>query len=156
MDIPSLATLKKDLGYLSEQEIKDLLIELIKFSRDNKAYLFFKLYERDQPGLFVEMVKEDLLVEFEKARVEHGYYAKKSAQSIRRKMNKLLKLLKSKPDQAEVILFFCEKIKEMGFLKHRNSVIKNLYEIQKGKVEKLVSGLHEDLQYDFQFRLEKL
>ena len=71
-------------------------------------------------------------------------------------MNKLLKLLKSKPDQAEVILFFCEKIKEMGFLKHRNSVIKNLYEIQKGKVEKLVSGLHEDLQYDFQFRLEKL
>ena len=156
MEIPSLANLKKELSYLSEPEIKELLIELIKFSRDNKAYLFFKLYEKDQPGLFVELVKEDLLIEFEKVRVDHSYYAKKGIQSIRRKMNKLLKLSKNKEDQVEVLLFFSEEMKERGFLKYRNPVIKNLYEIQKGKVEKLIEKLHEDLQYDFRNRMEEL
>jgi hypothetical protein len=156
MEIPSLANLKKELSYLSDSEIKELLIELIKFSRDNKAYLFFKLYEKDQPGLFVELVKEDLLIEFEKVRVDHSYYAKKGIQSIRRKMNKLLKLSKNKEDQVEVLLFFSEVMKERGFLKHRNPVIKNLFEIQKGKVEKLIEKLHEDLQYDYMNRLEEL
>lgn len=156
MEIPTLANLKKELSYLSESEIKELLIELIKFSRDNKAYLFFKLYEKDQPGLFIELVKEDLLIEFEKVRVDHSYYAKKGIQSIRRKMNKLLKLSKNKEDQVEVLLFFSEEIKERGFLKYGNPVIKNLYEIQKGKVEKLIEKLHEDFQYDFRNRMEEL
>lgn len=156
MEIPTLANLKKELSYLSESEIKELLIELIKFSRDNKAYLFFKLYEKDQPGLFIELVKEDLLIEFEKVRVDHSYYAKKGIQSIRRKMNKLLKLSKNKEDQVEVLLFFSEEMKERGFLKYGNPVIKNLYEIQKGKVEKLIEKLHEDFQYDFRNRMEEL
>ena len=156
MEIPSLAQLKKDLSYLSEKELIDLIADLAKFSRDNKAFLYFKLNERDQPQLFVDEVKEDLDEAFQTANTKNYHLAKKSAQAIRRKLNKSLKLSKNKADQAELILYFCEMLKKYGYLKHRHPVIGNLYEVQIGKAKKLISTLHEDLQSDFEYRLEDL
>lgn len=156
MQIPSLAQIKKELSFLSESELMDLVVDLSKFSRDNKAYLYFKLNEKEHPGLFVEMVEEELALEFDNARSDHYYYAKKSAQKIRRKMNKLLKLSKVKTDQIEIILFFCEQLKENGFLNHQHVVLDNLYQIQLRKASKLIDGLHEDLQYDYAGKLEEL
>jgi hypothetical protein len=156
MQIPSLAKLKKELSYLNEKELTDLVIDLSKFSRDNKSYLFFKLNEKDNPGLYIEMVQEELEADFQTARGDHSYYAKKAAQKLRRKMNKLLKLSKVKTDQIEVLLFFCEKLKDYGFLRHRNPVLDNLYQMQVSKAVKLISGLHEDLQFEYESRVEEL
>lgn len=156
MQIPCLAQLKKELKYLQEQELIDLITDLSKFSRDNKSYLFFKLSEKDNPGLYLEMVQEELEMDFQTARGDHSYYAKKSAQKLRRKMNKLLKLSKVKTDQIEVLLFFCEKLREYGFMRHRNQVLDNIYQMQLGKAVKLISGLHEDLQFDYEGRVDDL
>ncbi|GMQ23833.1 hypothetical protein Aoki45_05150 [Algoriphagus sp. oki45] len=156
MEIPSLAQLKKDLSYLSEKELIDLIADLAKFSRDNKAFLYFKLNERDQPQLFVNEVKEDLDEAFQTANTKNYHLAKKSAQAIRRKLNKSLKLSKNKADQAELILYFCEMLKKYGYLGFRHPVIANLYQVQLGKAKKLISTLHEDLQSDFEYRLEDL
>ena len=156
MQIPSLAQIKKELSFLSEKELLDLIVDLSKFSRDNKAYLYFKLNEKEHPGLFVEMVEEELSLEFQNSRSDHYYYAKKSAQKIRRKMNKLLKLSKVKTDQIEIILFFCEQLTENGFLDHQHVVLDNMYQIQIKKAIRLISGLHEDLQFDYAEKLEEL
>lgn len=156
MKIPSLAQLKKELSYLNEKELIELLTDLSKFSRDNKSYLFFKLSEKDNPGLYLEMVQEELETDFQVARGDHSYYAKKAAQKLRRKMNKLIKLTKVKTDQIEVLLFFCEKLREYGFLRHRNQVLDNMYQMQLSKAVKLISDLHEDLQFDYEGRLEDL
>jgi DNA-directed RNA polymerase specialized sigma54-like protein len=156
MQIPSLAQLKKELSYLPEKELIEVILELSKFSRDNKAFLFFKLNEKDNPGLYVEMAQEELAIEFQNARADHYYYAKKSAQKIRRKMNKLLKLTKHKTDQIEVILFFCEHLRENGFLDHRHAVLENIYQMQIKKAVKLIAGLHPDLQFDYEGRIEEL
>lgn len=156
MNFPSLAQIKKELGLLSEKELIEVIADLAKFNRENKAYLFFKLQEKDNPNLYLEMVQEELEMEFQKSNTNHAYYAKKSAQAIRRKLNKLLKLSKKKEDQVEAIIFFCERLKDYGFLNFRYPVIDNLYQIQVGKAKKLLSGLHEDLQYDLSLRLEDL
>ncbi len=156
MEIPSLAALKKDLGFLSEKELVLLLTDLAKFSRDNKAFLYFKLNERNQPQLFVDSVKEDLNGAFQLANTRNYHLAKKSAQSIRRKLNQMLKLGKNKADQAELILYFCEQMKEYGYLDFRHPVIDNLFAVQVGKAQKLIAGLHEDLQSDYGFRIEAL
>ncbi|GAB2502414.1 hypothetical protein [Algoriphagus taiwanensis] len=156
MEIPSLAQLKKELSYLSEKELVDLITELAKFSRDNKAYLYFKLNERDMPQLFVNEVKEELEEAFQTANTKNYFLAKKSAQAIRRKLNKALKLSKNKADQAELILYFCEQMKKSEYLKHHHPVIDNLYRVQIGKAVKLISTLHEDLQSDFEYRLGEL
>ncbi len=156
MKFPSLAQLKKELNYLDKNELEALMVDMAKFSRDNKAYLFFKLNQTEQPNLYVEMVEEELETEFQNARSDHYYYAKKSAQKIRRKMNKLLKLSKDKAQQVEVILYFCERLKEEGFLNHNSTVLDNLYQVQVRKAQKLVGSLHPDLQYDYEYRFEKL
>ena len=156
MKFPTLAQLKKELSYLNEKELIGLVADLSKFSRDNKSYLFFKLNEKDNPRLYLEMVQEELEADFSMARGDHSYYAKKAAQKLRRKMNKLLKLSKVKTDQIEVLLFFCEKLREYGFLRHRNPVLDNLYQTQLAKAVKLISGLHEDLQFDYESRVDEL
>lgn len=156
MEIPSLAQLKKDLAYLSEKELILLVTDLAKFSRDNKAFLYFKLNERDQPTLFVESVKGELDEAFQSANTRNYHLAKKAAQSIRRKLNKSLKLSKNKADQADLILYFCEQMKNFGYLSFRHPVIDNLFATQVGKAQKLIATLHEDLQSDYGFRIETL
>ncbi|TDQ19054.1 hypothetical protein DFQ04_0871 [Algoriphagus boseongensis] len=156
MEIPSLSHIKKELGYLSEKELIELISDLAKFSRDNKAFLYFKLYEKDQPTLFVDSVKEELEDAFQTANTKNYYFAKKAAQAIRRKLNKALKLSKNKADQAELILYFCEKIKLYGYLKFRHPVLTNLFQVQLQKAEKLIEKLDEDLQYDLGVILSEL
>lgn len=156
MEIPSLAQLKKDLSYLSEKELTEVIVDLAKFSRDNKAFLYFKLNERDQPNLFVDSVKEELDEAFQTANTRNYHLAKKSAQTIRRKLNKALKLSKNKADQAELILYFCEQLKRYDYLRYHHPVIDNLFRVQIGKAKKLISTLHEDLQSDFSYRIEEL
>lgn len=156
MEIPSLAELKKDLGYLSEKELITLITDLAKFSRENKAFLYFKLNERDQPSLFVDSVKEELDEAFQTANTKNYHLGKKAAQTIRRKLNKALKLNKNKADQVELILYFCEELKKYGYLKFKHPVINNLFQVQVGKAKKLIAGLHEDLQSDFSYRIEEL
>lgn len=156
MEIPSLAQLKKDLSYLSEKELTEVIVDLAKFSRDNKAFLYFKLNERDQPNLFVDSVKEELDEAFQTANTRNYHLAKKSAQTIRRKLNKALKLSKNKADQAELILYFCGQLVRYDYLRYHHPVIDNLFRVQIGKAKKLISTLHEDLQSDFSYRIEEL
>lgn len=156
MKIASLAELKKELKYLNEKELQDIIIDLSKFSTENKAYLFFKLFEKENPRIFVEMVKEELELEFQKANTRNYHFAKKSAQFIRRKLNKNLKLSKDKTIHIELIIFFCQNLKDYGYLQFHHPVITNLFDIQIGKAQKLIEKLHEDLQYDYQLILDEL
>ncbi|GAB4107739.1 hypothetical protein GCM10028791_01860 [Echinicola sediminis] len=156
MKLPSLAQIKKELSHLTEEELIALLMETAKFTTDNKQFLFFKVYGRENPGFFQEMVEEELQLAFEGANLDHAHFAKKSAQAIRRKLNKYLKFTKEKTIQIELIAFFCRGLQEQGYLKFDHPVIDNLYQMQLNKIQKLVAGLHEDLQYDYQEVLEEL
>jgi len=156
MNIPSLAAIKKELSYLDEKELISLILTLSKFTRDNKAFLYFKLNERDQPSLFVDTVKEELDKLFQTANTTSFYLTKKSSQTIRRKLNKALKFSANKTDQIELILFFCEKLKTYGYLKFNHPVISNLFQMQIQKAEKLILKLEDDLRYDYTQLLEQI
>jgi len=156
MNIPSLAAIKKELSYLDEKELISLILNLSKFTRDNKAFLYFKLNERDQPSLFVDTVKEELDKLFQTANTTSFYLTKKSSQTIRRKLNKALKFSANKTDQIELILFFCEKLKTYGYLKFNHPVISNLFQMQIQKAEKLILKLEDDLRYDYTQLLEQI
>ncbi|EOZ98578.1 hypothetical protein A33Q_1232 [Indibacter alkaliphilus LW1] len=156
MQIPSLAEIKRELKLLNENELIDVVLDLAKYSRENKAYLFFRLFEKENPRIYVDMVKDDLDLNFMNANTRNYHVAKKSAQTIRRKLNKNLKLTKDKTAQIELIIHFCKQMKAYGYLQYGHPVIENLFKVQIGKAEKLISGLHEDLQYDFQLMLEDL
>ena len=156
MNIPSLAAIKKELSYLDEKELSSLILDLSKFTRDNKAFLYFKLNERDQPSLFVDTVKDELDEQFQTANTTSFYLTKKSAQTIRRKLNKALKFSKNKEDQVELLLYFCEQLLKYGYLKYKHPILQSLFLKQTEKIQKSIAALHEDLQYDYSIRLDEL
>lgn len=156
MKIASLAEIKKELKYLSEKELIGIIADLSKFSTDNKLFLYFKIFGKDNPELFTEMIQEELLQDFQKSNRSNYHQAKKSAQMIRRKLNKFLKFTRDKGSKVELISFFCHKLSEYGFLGYHHPVIENLFYLQVGKIEKLINEMHEDLQYDYQHKLEEL
>lgn len=156
MNIPSLAAIKKELSYLDEKELRILILELSKFTRENKAFLYFKLNERDQPSLFVDTVKEELDELFQTANTTSFYLTKKSAQTIRRKLNKALKFSKNKEDQVELLLYFCEQLQKYGYLKFKQPILQSLFLKQTEKIQKSIAALHEDLQYDYRIRLDEI
>jgi len=156
MQLPSLSSLKKELQQKEPKELVELILQISKLSRDNKTFLYFKLFDSEDASLFVNTVKEELEVAFYSANTRNYYLAKKSAQSVRRILNKNLKLTKDPIAKIELIAFFCQKIAELGYLEYRYPVIDNLYALQVGKIEKLLANLHEDLQFDYEELLEKL
>lgn len=156
MQLPSLSSLKKELQHKDSKELIELILHLSKLNRDNKAFLYFKLFDSADGSLFIDTVKEELKKAFYSANTRNYYVAKKSAQGIRRILNKHLKLTKDLNAKIELIAFFCHQLKEFGYLEYRYPVIDNLYALQVGKVEKLVNNLHEDLQFDYQELLENL
>jgi hypothetical protein len=156
MKIPSLAVLKKELNQRNPDELIELVLQLSKLNRDNKAMVYFKLFEAGDDQLYLSLVKEDLEMAFQNSNLKNYYTSKKSAQAIRRLMNKNLKLTKNKETMIELITFFCEGLIEYGYLGFNHPVINNLYAIQVRKIERLIIGLHEDLQFDYQDTLQRL
>jgi len=101
-------------------------------------------------------VKEELDELFQKANTTSFYLSKKSAQTIRRKLNKALKFNKNKEDQADLLLYFCEQLKKYGYLKYQHPILQSLFLKQTEKVQKSIAALHEDLQYDYSMRLDEI
>ncbi|WP_375582311.1 hypothetical protein [Cyclobacterium xiamenense] len=156
MQLPSLSSLKKELQEREPGELVELILQLSKLNRDNKTFLYFKLFDSEDASLFVDTVKEELDNAFFSANTRNYYTAKKSAQSIRRVLNKNLKLTKDPLAKIELIAYLCQQLEELGYLDFRYPVIDNLYALQVGKIEKLIATLHEDLQFDYRELLEKL
>ncbi|MCC5938831.1 MAG: hypothetical protein JJU34_16245 [Lunatimonas sp.] len=157
MNLPTLAQLKKELSSLDHKTLIGFLGDLAKLNKDNKTYLYFKLREKDEPGLFLQECIEELDAEFASGYYSNNYHtAKKSAQKIRRTLNKLLSINKDKAVHVELLISFCKSMEEYGYLDFRHPVIDNLYAQQVRKLEKALQSLHEDIQYDYEDTLDEL
>lgn len=76
MKIPSLVTIKKELKQRNEAELVDLVLQLSKLNRDNKAFLYFQLFEDGNHELYLNMVKEELEEAFQNGNRRSYYTAK--------------------------------------------------------------------------------
>lgn len=156
MSIGNIKEIKDELIQLNQKELIQLVLDLGKASADNKAFIYLKLKQKDDPEFFMQLAKDTLQQEFGKGNTSNPYYAKKSAQAVRRNLNKFLKWNKDKSTQAELILYFCRELLAYGYLRGRHPVVVNLLQAQFNKVEKLISGMHEDLRYDYEQELDEL
>lgn len=156
MQFLSISEIRKELDHLDRKDLVSMVVELSKLSQHNKAFIGIKLASTDNPNIFLDTAKQELETLFMDANSSNYHLAKKSIQGIRRKLNLKLKLSKDKIQLAELLLYFCRLMREYGYLGFRHPVIDNLYQMQYSKASKMVSGLHEDFQYDFEGPLEEL
>ena len=55
----------------------------------------------------------------------------------------------SKQAEAELLIYFCKKLKHSGIAFQNSVVLVNLYQSQLKKINTTIAGFHEDLQYDY-------
>jgi len=130
-------------------ELTELCLRLAKYKKENKELLTYLLFEaHDEPG-FVQSIKKEIDEEFAQINQSNLYYVKKTLRKILRIINKHIRYTGSSQATVELLIYFCQSIKESGIPIQKNVVITNLYKGQLLKINKTVLSLHEDLQHDY-------
>ena len=75
---------------------------------------------------------------------------------ILRMLKKYIRYSKKKETEADILLYFCSKLKELKPSHKRSLQMVNIYEQQLRMAKKAIDTLHEDIQYDFHLEIEDL
>ncbi len=156
MKAATLNELKREIKEIPQQKLLDTVIRLIKYKKENKELLTYLLFEADDEGAYIKGIKDEIDAQYKEMNKNHIQYVKKGLRKILRMVNKHIKFSGKKETEAELLIYYCEKLKDSGIRFHRHTILLNLYERQIIKIRKAVSTLHEDLQYDYMRRIERL
>jgi glycerophosphoryl diester phosphodiesterase len=156
MKAGSLNELKAELKSLPPDKILEVILRMAKYKKENKELLTYLLFEADDEKEFIRAIKEEIDVQFAEMNRSHIRFVTKSLRKILRSLNKYIKFSGQKQTEAEILIYFCGKIRESGIRYTKYTVLDNMYNRQIIKIEKAVSGLHEDLQYDYMKMLESM
>lgn len=154
MKSASLAQIRKELKALSREEIMELCDKLLKYKRDNKELANYLLFEAENEDAYVEAIKAEVSEAFSATNTSGFYLAKKSIRRALRIANKYIKYSEKPETELDVLLHFCEEMRELDMDFRRSKVMLNLYERQLVKINDIYSDLHEDLQFDFRKRVK--
>jgi hypothetical protein len=156
MKAVTLREIKNELNTLSTQEIQELCLRLSRFKKENKELLTYLLFESYDEAGYVESVKRYMDDEFELINTDSYFYIRKSTRKILRNVKKFVRYSQNKETEVELLLYFCKKLKDFKPSISRSTQLQNMYNRQLLLARKIISGLHEDLQYDYQVMLEAL
>ena len=133
-----------------------LCLRLSKFKKENKELLTYLLFESDHEEGYIETVKSEIDELFSEINTNSYFYIKKSVRKILRNLKKYIRYSGHKETEVELLLYFCQKLKDFRPSIRRNTTLTNLYHRQLDFVEKKIGLLHEDLQYDYGLLLENV
>jgi len=151
-----LSHIRKELQTRSQKELTAICARLAVFSRDNKEWLTYLLFESNDELNFVHNVKVEVSTLFNDVNPVSVYLAKKTIRKILRLIQKQGRYSGQVQTQIELLLHFCAEMQSLDIAWKENAVLTNLYQSQIRKMERLITGLHEDLQFDFGQRLDAL
>jgi hypothetical protein len=156
MKAASIQELKQELNNLSQKELAELCIRLAKFKKENKEFLNYLLFESyDQHG-YLQTVKKEMDEEFRTLPKTSPYLNKKALRKILKLISKYNKHMASRQAEAEMLIYFCQKVKDSGIRIYRSTMLTNLYNQQIKKIRSALESLHEDLKFDYTKQLEAL
>ena len=115
----------------------------------------YMLFEADDEDQYIESVKSEMQEIMESMNRYSTFYMKKTMRKTIRYMDKFVRYSGLKETEAEIRISFCEMVRELKVPTHRSKVMTNMFNGQLKKINVALSKLHEDLQYDFQGRLEE-
>lgn len=156
MQPATVAILKKELNKQTPEELIDICLRLVKFKKENKELLSYILFDAHDEDAYIRAIKEEMDTGFSQLNTNSLYFIKKGVRKNLRILKKQIRYSKKKETEAEVLLYFCTKLKKLQPAYRKSQQMINIYERQIGMVKKAINMLHEDLQYDFRLELEKL
>jgi hypothetical protein len=156
MNAASVKEIKTGLEQLTQKELVEACLRLVKFKKDNKELLTYLLFEEADEAGYVSNVKETLALIFEDVNRTNLYFAKKTLRKIVRTANKFIRYSKEPTTEAEILLYVAEEILNLGLNMKKNTALENIYLSIIKKIRKAVGSMHEDLQYDYLRQLDKI
>jgi hypothetical protein len=156
MKTATVRELKNELQHRSQTELVELCLRLSKFKKENKELLTYLLFEQSDEDVFILGVKQEIAADFELINRNSYFYIKKSVRKILRNAKKYIRYSKKKETEVELLLFFCQELKEFRPNYKNNVSLVNIFDRQILSIEKAIATLHEDLQYDYGLELEEL
>ena len=145
MKTASVIEIKKELTHKSYEELAELCLRLSKFKKENKELLTYLLFESHDENGYIQSVKMYMDEEFAAINTASYFYIKKFARYS----------LKNETE-VELLIYFCESLKHFKPSIKHNVTLMNIYERQLLLAKKTIATMHEDLQYDFNLKLEEL
>ena len=152
----TVSVLKQELKTHSQHELIELCLKLAKFKKENKELLTYLLYDAEDEDGYIREIKEEVDLGFEEINKANLYYIKKGCRKNLKQIKKYIRYSKKKETEAELLLYFCSKIKELQPKQRSSQQMINMYDRQLAIATKAMSTLHEDLQYDFKLEIEQL
>lgn len=156
MKAASVKEIKSELSHRSPNEVRELCMRLVKFKKENKELLTYLLYESSNEAGYIESVKNEIEQEFKEINTKSYFYIKKSVRKILRNTKKYIRYSKKKETEVELLMYFCRELKMMFHLTGKNTALENIYYRQIESIQKAISHLHEDLQFDYGIELRTL
>ncbi|WP_298425946.1 hypothetical protein [uncultured Kordia sp.] len=156
MKAVTVSVLKKELKHHTQEELIEICLKLAKFKKENKELLTYILFDATDEDTYVREIKDEVDEAFSKLNHDSLYYVKKSVRKILRLIKKYIRYSKKKETEADLLLHFCAKLKELKPTHKKSLQMVNIYERQLNMAKKAIDSLHEDLQYDFHLMLEEL
>ncbi|WP_298547813.1 hypothetical protein [uncultured Aquimarina sp.] len=156
MKAATVRELKLELNNCSQQELVALCLRLSKFKKENKELLTYLLYEASDEDHYIAEVRQEITKEFDLINTSSYYYIKKSVRKILRISKKYIRYSGKKETEVEILLHFCSELKNMRPSIRNNNVLLGIYERQIASTKKIITTLHEDLQYDYEQMLDAL
>ena len=156
MKAASLKKIKTELLSYPKADLEALCLRLVKYKKENKELLSYMLFESSNEEKFIEKVKQQIDDEFDRINNTSIFLAKKTIRKVLRTSQKYIRYSGLKRTEVELLMYFCVKMKSSGINMRRSKAMENLYQRQLEKINKSMSTLHEDLQYDYQMEIEEL
>lgn len=156
MKAVTVKELKKELSYKSQPEMIELCLRLSRFKKENKELLTYLLFESTNEESYINSVKDDIDEQFSKINQKTSYLAKKGIRKIIRSTKKYIRYSKNKETEVELLLHFCEKLKEFILSVRNSRVLINILHRELEAIKRKTVKLHEDLQYDYEITLKTL
>jgi len=144
------------MRHRSAGELLDICLRLARFKKENKELLTYLLFEIQDEQAYIDSIKKEIDRQFLEINKSNIYFAKKSIRKIVRNTNKFIRYSGHKQTQVELLLHFCRGLKDFGNMMNRSVALSNIYTRQIQNIEKAISALHEDLQYDYGEELKSL
>jgi len=156
MKAASSKEIKSALVEQSSTQLIDLCLRLARFKKENKELLTYLLFEEQDEDAYIHSAKKVIDEGFDTLNIQSVYIAKKNLRKIIRITNKFIKY--SGIDTTEIILliYVCSSIQESGLKLNNSIALKNIYLSLIKKIKTRISGMHEDLQYDYNKEIEVL
>jgi len=152
----SVSEIKRELGDRSTKELKETILRLARFKKENKELLTYVLFESADENAYLESVKQEINSMFDEINTTSYYYIKKSVRKILRHTKTRIRYSLNKQTEVELLLWFCLKLASFKPSIRNNIALENILLKQLQGIRKTMPKLHEDLRYDYDKILQSI